>query len=161
VGTPLIHLLYPIPKVVFLPVLMVLLGLGNAPKIVLLAMMIFFQTLLSVRDAVRVIPAPYLAAVRAFGATRWQVLRHVVLPASMPALFTSLRISVGTCIAILYLAESIAGSSGIGAFIALKWSMVQYPDMFAGIIAMALMGVLLYEVLELVEHYALRWQRAQ
>jgi len=161
IGTPLIHLLYPIPKVVFLPVLLVLLGLGNAPKVVLIALTIFFQTMLSVRDAVRIIPAPYLAAVRAFGASRWQVLRHVVLPASLPALFTSLRISVGTSIAILFLAESIAGSSGIGYYVVQMWSMLDYSAMFAGIIAMAIMGVLLYEVLELVEHVALRWQRAQ
>jgi NitT/TauT family transport system permease protein len=161
IGTPLVHLLYPIPKVVFLPVLLVLLGLDNAPKVVLIALTIFFQTLLSVRDAVHVIPAPYLASVRAFGASRWQVLWHVVLPASLPALFTSLRISVGTSIAILFLAESIAGNSGIGYYVVQMWSMLDYSAMFAGIIAMALMGVLLYEALALVEHVVLRWQRAQ
>ena len=159
-ATPLIHLLYPIPKVVLLPILLVLLGLGNTPKVVLIALTIFFQTLVSVRDAARAIPAPYLAAVRAFGASRWQGVWHVVLPAVLPGLFTSLRINVGTAIAILFLAESIAGSSGIGYYIMQMWSMIDYPAMFAGIIAMATMGVLIYEALELVEHLALRWQRA-
>jgi len=158
-ATPLIHMLYPIPKVVFLPVLLVLLGLGNAPKIVLIALTVFFQTLVSVRDAVRVVPASYLAAVRAFGASRWQVVWHVIWPASLPALFTSLRINVGTSIAILFLAESIAGDSGIGYYVMQMWAMIDYPAMFAGIIAMAVMGVVLYELLELVEHFALRWQR--
>ncbi|MCL2315803.1 MAG: ABC transporter permease [Actinomycetia bacterium] len=161
VATPLIHLLYPIPKVVFLPVLLVLLGLGNAPKIVLIALTVFFQTLVSVRDAVRVIPMPYLAAVRAFGANRWQTVWHVVLPAALPGLFTSLRINVGTAIAILFLAESIAGDSGIGYYVMQMWAMIDYPAMFAGIIAMAAMGVAIYESLELIEHVALRWQRAQ
>ena len=161
VATPLIHLLYPIPKVVFLPVLLVLLGLGNAPKVVLIALTVFFQTLVSVRDAARAVPAPYLAAVRAFGANRWQTVWHVVLPASLPALFTSLRINVGTAIAILFLAESIAGDSGIGYYVMQMWAMIDYPAMFAGIIAMAAIGVALYETLELVEHVALRWQRAE
>jgi len=160
VATPLIHLLYPIPKVVLLPVLLVLLGLGNAPKVVLIALTIFFQTLVSVRDAVRAIPTPYAAAVRAFGASRWQVMSHVVLPAALPGLFTSLRINVGTAIAILFLAESIAGSSGIGYYVMQMWAMIDYPAMFAGIIAMATMGVVIYEVLELIDHVVLRWQRA-
>jgi len=161
VATPLIHILYPIPKVALLPVLLVLLGLGNAPKVVLIALTIFFQTLVSVRDAVRVIPAPYVSAVRAFGASRWQVIWHVVLPAGLPGLFTSLRINVGTSIAILFLAESIAGNSGIGYYVMQMWSMIDYPAMFAGIIAMALMGVAIYEALELVDHIVLRWQRAE
>jgi len=159
VGTPLIHLLYPIPKVVFLPVLLVLLGLGNAPKIILIALVIFFQTLVSVRDAARAIPPPFLAAVKAFGAKRWDVIWQVILPATAPAVFTSLRINVGTAIAILFLAESIAGNSGIGYYVMQMWGMLDYQAMFAGVIAMGVMGVLLYEILELIEHLALRWQR--
>lgn len=159
VGTPLIHLLYPIPKVVFLPVLLVLLGLGNAPKIILIALVIFFQTLVSVRDAARAIPESYLAVVKAFGAKRWDVIWQVILPATAPAVFTSLRINVGTSIAILFLAESIAGSSGIGYYVMQMWGMLDYQAMFAGVIAMAVMGVALYELLELIEHVALRWTR--
>ena len=160
VGTPLIHLLYPIPKVVFLPVLLVLLGLGQAPKVILIALVIFFQTLVSVRDAARAIPEPLLKSVRAFGAKRFDILWQVILPATTPALFTSLRINVGTSIAILFLAESIAGDSGIGYYIMQMWGMIDYQAMFAGIIAMAVMGVALYEILELIEHLGLRWQRA-
>jgi NitT/TauT family transport system permease protein len=60
---------------------------------------------------------------------------------------------------VLFLTESIAGKSGIGAFITQAWAMLNYKQMFAGIIAMALMGVILYEALNLVEKRFLDWKQ--
>ena len=156
--TPLSYLLYPIPKVVFLPVLLVLLGLGNAPKIVLIAAVIFFQTLVTTRDAAHNIDPSLMDTIRALGTTRLQKVRLVILPAVLPDLFTALRINVGTSIAILFLAESIANTSGIGGWISNAWGMLDYGAMFAGIIAMALLGVLLYEAVALAERLMVRWK---
>ena len=160
VFAPLIYITYPIPKVVFLPVLMVLLGLGNSPKIVLIAIIVFFQILVTARDASKAVPEPSVLSVRSLGASRWDVYRHVVVPAALPDIFTALRIGTGTAIAVLFLAESIAGSSGIGYYIVDAWGRIDYPAMFAGIIGMGLLGVLLYEVLDAVEVWATRWRRA-
>jgi NitT/TauT family transport system permease protein len=87
------------------------------------------------------------------------VARHVVVPATLPEVFTSLRINVATAIAILFLAESIAGTSGLGFAITDAWGMVDYPKMFAGIIAMALLGVALYETLNFIEQRLLDWKQ--
>lgn len=160
VFAPLIYITYPIPKVVFLPVLMVLLGLGNSPKIVLIAVIVFFQILVTARDASKAVPEPSVLSVRSLGASRWDVYRHVVVPAALPDIFTALRIGTGTAIAVLFLAESIAGSSGIGYYIVDAWGRIDYPAMFAGIIGMGLLGVLLYEALDAVEVWATRWRRA-
>ena len=157
---PLLYLLYPIPKVVFLPVLMVLLGLGDAPKIVLIGMVIFFQTLVTARDSSKSISPASIMSVRSLGARPLQIAVDVVLPASLPDVFTSLRINTGTAIAILFLAESIAGTSGLGYYIVNAWGMIDYPSMFAGIIAMALMGVVLYELINLLESRLTRWKKA-
>ena len=161
VFAPLLYLLYPIPKVVFLPVLLVLLGLGDAPKIVLIGIVIFFQTLVTARDAARNIPEGHITSVRSLGASGLQIARHVVLPASLPDVFTALRINTGTAIAILFLAESIAGNTGLGYYISDAWGMINYPAMFAGIIAMALLGVVLYELINAIEHRLLRWKSPQ
>ncbi|MDR1775725.1 MAG: ABC transporter permease subunit [Actinomycetes bacterium] len=158
IAAPFLYLLYPIPKVVFLPVLLVLLGLGNAPKIVLIGVVVFFQTLVTARDAARNIDAQYLMSVRSLGASRMQTARHVVVPATLPEVFTALRINVGTAIAILFLAESIAGTSGLGYYIVQAWGMIDYHAMFAGIIAMALLGVIIYEALALAERALIRWR---
>jgi ABC-type nitrate/sulfonate/bicarbonate transport system permease component len=160
VAAPIIFLTYPIPKVVFLPVLLVLLGLGNTPKIALIAIIVFFQILVTARDAAKAVPEASILSVRSLGASRFDIYRHVVVPAALPDIFTALRIGTGTAIAVLFLAESIAGSSGIGWYIGDAWGRIDYAAMFAGIIGMALLGVVLYEALDAVEMYATRWRRA-
>ncbi len=160
VAAPLMFITYPIPKVVFLPVLLVLLGLGNAPKIALIALIIFFQILVTARDAAKAVPEASVLSVRSLGSTRTDVYRHVVVPASLPDIFTALRVSTGTAIAVLFLAESIAGTNGIGWYIVDAWGRIDYPAMFAGIIGMALLGVVLYEALDAVERRATRWRQA-
>lgn len=160
VFAPMVFLIYPIPKVVFLPVLLVLLGLGNSPKIALIALIVFFQILVTARDAAKAVPDGAVLSVRSLGAGRLDVARHVVVPAALPEIFTALRIGTGTAVAVLFLAESIAGTNGLGWFIVDAWGRIDYPAMFAGIVAMALLGVVLYETLDLVEARATRWRRA-
>jgi len=160
VFAPIIFLTYPIPKVVFLPVLLVLLGLGNAPKIALIGLIVFFQILVTARDAAKAVPDASVLSVRSLGATGGQVARHVVVPAALPEIFTALRIGTGTAIAVLFLAESIAGTNGLGWYIVDAWGRIDYPAMFAGIIAMALLGVVLYEALDAIESRVTRWRSA-
>ena len=155
---PVLYLLYPIPKVVLLPILLVLFGLADAPKIVLISLTVFFQVLVAVRDAVKAVPESALVSVRALGGSAWDEYRHVYVPATLPAVFTSLRIGVGTAIAVLFIAEAMAGSTGLGYFIMQSWSMVNYPRMFAGIIALALLGLVLYAVFDLLERRLTRWR---
>ena len=155
--SPVVFLLYPIPKVVFVPVLLVLLGLGNTPKVVLIAIVIFFQTIVSTRDAARTVSRSFVDAMLALGMTRWQVTWYLVLPVSLPAVCTAVRINIATAIAILFLAESIAGSSGLGYYIVQMWGRLDYAAMFAGIIALAVLGVVLYEGVAAVERRWLGW----
>jgi len=157
---PLIFLTYPVPKVVFLPVLLVFFGLGNVSKVVLISAIVFFQILLTARDAARAVPEGAVLSVRSLGASRLDIARHVVFPAALPEIFTALRISTGTAVAVLFVAESIAGTDGLGWFIMDAWGRIGYPRVFAGILAMALAGVLLYEAIEVAERISTRWRRA-
>lgn len=159
VFAPVLYFLYPLPKVVLLPVLIVLLGLADAPKIVLIALTVFFQVLVTVRDAAKGVPEESVVSMRSLGAGRFDVYRHVIIPATLPDLFTALRISSGTAVAILFFAESIAGSTGLGYFIVDAWALLAYPKMFAGIIAMAVLGVILYEIFDIAERRLTRWRR--
>ncbi|MGI6033753.1 MAG: ABC transporter permease [Coriobacteriales bacterium] len=158
---PVLYVLYPVPKVIFLPVLFILFGLGGQAKVILIAIAVFFQTLVSMRDAAKEVPAGALVSLRSLGASGWQCFTNVVVPSTLPALFTSLRISTGTAVAILFIAESMAGSTGLGYFIMHSWSLLEYERMFAGIVAMAVLGVAFYEVFELCEHHATKWRRVQ
>jgi len=156
---PLIFILYPIPKVVFLPVFLFLLGIGDVSKIVLITVIVFFQILVTTRDAAREIPNQSIMSMQSLGATKWQIYRHVIYPASLPKTFTAIRIASGTAIAVLFFAESFATEEGLGYFIMDAWSRFNYADMFGGIVAMAVMGLLVYELLELLESRLCPWSK--
>ena len=158
---PVLYILYPLPKIVLLPILLVLLGLADAPKVALISLTVFFQVVVVIRDAAKAIPQATVLSVRSLGGSRWDVWRHVVLPATLPELFTTLRVSSAVAIAVLFFAEAIAGSTGVGYFIMESWAMVNYPRMFAGIIALAVMGVAVYEAFDVAERRLTRWRKAR
>ncbi|MDO5044110.1 MAG: ABC transporter permease [Coriobacteriia bacterium] len=157
---PFLFLSYPIPKVVLLPVLLVIFGLGNLPKIMLISLTVFFQVLMSMRDAALQVNPSYIASVQSLGANSWEIYRHVIVPAVMPNLFATLRIASGTAIAILFIAESMAGTTGLGYVIINAWGLIDYPQMFAAIIAMAMLGVLIYEIIASIERKITAWTKA-
>jgi len=150
---PFIYLLYPVPKVVLVPIVLLLLGVGDLPKIVIITMILFFQILVLVRDAASGIRPELLISVRSLGAGRRALYRFVYLPASLPAILTAVRQSIGTAIAVLYVAELFATKYGLGYYIYLEGSsLFDYPRMYAGIVAMSLLGFGLYAVVDAVEH---------
>ena len=133
--SPVAYILYPIPKIAFLPVLMILFGLGNEPKIILIITIIIFPILLAARDGVREIPRELFFSVRSLGLNRRQTYLDLVLPAVLPKIISALRISIGISISVLFFAENFATAYGIGYFIMNSWAMVSYVEMFAGILA--------------------------
>lgn len=149
---PLIAILYPIPKIVFLPVIYVLLGITDVSKIFLIAVIIFFQILVVVRDEAANLHPELLLSVRSLGAGRRALYKYVYLPASLPAVLTALRVSVGTAVAVLFIAEQSLTTYGLGYYIVVEtYQILRYPEMYAGILAMSLLGVLLYFIIYCVE----------
>ena len=157
-ASPLVYLLHPLPKVAFLPLLMLFLGLGDASKIALMGLVIFGQLFVGARDSARSIPPALLDTVRSLGFGRAGILRRAIFPATLPALLSSLRISLGTAIAVLFLSETFASMDGLGWYIMDAWSRVDYPDMYAAIMALSAVGLALYLALDAIEALALRWR---
>lgn len=156
---PIVYLLYPIPKSVFLPLIIVFLGLGDTPKIFLITLILFFQILVAARDAAKGVPQQSLYSMQSLGANRWQIYRHVIWPSSLPKILTSLRISIGTAIAVLFLAESFASEEGLGYLIMSAWGRQEPGEMFAAIMGMALLGFGAYILVDLLERTWCRWQK--
>ncbi|NIM96168.1 MAG: ABC transporter permease subunit [Anaerolineales bacterium] len=157
--SPMIYLLYPIPKVVFLPIILLLLGIGDLPKIAIIFLILFFQILVLVRDQALSIRPELLNSVRSLGAGRRGLFRFVYLPASLPAILTALRQSIGTAVAVLYIAELFATRYGLGYYIYLQGStLFDYPKMYAGVIAMSILGLSLYFFTDWLHHHLCRWQ---
>lgn len=157
--SPLIYLLYPIPKVVFVPLVLLFLGLGDAPKILIIYLILFFQILVLVRDQAAALRPELLLSVRSLGAGRRALFRFVYLPASLPAILTALRQSVGTAVAVLYVAELYATQRGLGYYIYINGStFFDYPAMYVGILAMSLLGVGLYSGVDYLEKRLCPWK---
>jgi len=162
---PLIAIIYPIPKIIFLPVIYVLMGISDFSKITLIAIIIFFQILVVVRDEASSLKKELILSVKSLGAGRRALFKYVYLPASIPAVLTALRISVGTAVvltalrisvgtavAVLFIAEQSLTSYGLGYYIVVEtYQVLLYPEMYTGIMGMGLLGVLLYFAIYSIE----------
>ncbi len=155
---PILYLLYPVPKIALLPAIILLAGLGNVSKVLTIALVLFFQLCVAVRDAVRSIPEAYFLSVRSLGAGRGASFRYVILPALLPGLLAGLRIGTGTALAVLFFAETFYTGFGLGFFIMDSWMRIDYVSMFAGILAIALLGIGLFAVLDAAERLLCRWR---
>jgi NitT/TauT family transport system permease protein len=149
---PLVYLTYPIPKIVFLPVVLLFLGIGDASKIFIIFLILFFQVLVVVRDQAAALRPELLYSVRSLGAGRRALLRYVYLPATLPAVLTAIRLSIGTAVAVLFFTESFATTAGLGYYVIVDtFSRLAYPEMYAGVVAMSLLGLVLYFVVDYLE----------
>jgi len=156
--SPAVYLLYPIPKVALLPIILLFLGLGNLSKIFFVSLVIFFQFYLNLRDETAGISRQYFDSLTSLGGRKTDELRHIIIPALLPRIFSSLRMTLGTAIAILFLAETFATRRGIGWYIMDAWSRIAYTEMYAGILALSLTGFFLFLILDLSESLFCRWK---
>lgn len=157
--SPFIYLLYPIPKVVLVPVVILFLGIGDVAKIAILFLILFFQILVLVRDQASGIAPQLIQSLRSLGAGRRALFRFVYLPASLPAILTALRQSIGTAVAVLYITELSATKYGLGYFIYYKGStLLDYPAMYAGVIAMSMLGLGMYFSVDWLEQKWCKWK---
>jgi NitT/TauT family transport system permease protein len=157
--SPLVYLIYPIPKVVFVPVILLFLGINDLSKIVIIFLILFFQILVVVRDQAASITPELVYSVRSLGAGRRGLFRFVYLPASIPAILTGLRQSIGTAVAVLYIVELIATQRGLGYYIYFHGStLFDYPKMYAGVMAMSLLGLGMYFAVDQLHRKVARWQ---
>ena len=159
IARPLIYLTYPVPKIVFLPLALLLFGIGDLSKIMLLSLILFFQLLITARDSARSVSRSAKYSLKSLGANRWDLFIHVIWPSTLPSIFTALRIATGTVVAVLFFVESIGARYGIGFYILDAWGRADIPQIYAGILVLAVMGVILYETFDILERVYCRWSQ--
>jgi ABC-type nitrate/sulfonate/bicarbonate transport system permease component len=154
---PTLGALYTIPKLALLPLMLLIFGLGDLPGQLLVGLGIFFISWLTVLEAVLQIPEGYREAASSFGVRRLRAVRHVVLPAILPALFVGLRISIGQAVLIVITIEYLIGDKGIGFRIWHSWSLFAADQMYVGIVTVALLGFVLQSVVQFVGAKVAPW----
>lgn len=154
---PTLSALYTVPKLALLPMLLLIFGSGEAPKIILIAITVFFFMWLSAMAAVLDVSDGYREAARAFRAGRWQMFRYVLLPATLPQILVGLRLSSGVAVLMMVGAEFAQGNDGIGKFIFQSWTLFLADRMYVGIVAVALMGLAFSLAIGLLARILVRW----
>ncbi|MFI1918339.1 ABC transporter permease [Nocardia sp. NPDC020380] len=158
---PLFSALYALPKVAVLPLLLLIFGLTETPKILAVAITVFFVLQINTLAGVRQIDPRTLEAARAYRATGWRSIRFVLFPACLPAVFTGLRVAAGLGIAVVIAVEFVASDSGVGYLIWNSWQLFQPERMYAGLLTAALLGACITGLIAAVELLVMPWRRTQ
>ena len=149
--TPIFSTLYTIPKVAIFPLLLLLFGLGDMSKFVLIAIGVFFLVFFSTLGGVLQIPPIYFDVARTAGASHRQIMWGVALPASLPSVFTGLKLATGHAYVLIAASEIIGAKSGVGFYIWTSWQLFSIARMFIGIVLISLMGYLSMVLIEQIQ----------
>ena len=154
---PLTELARPIPAIAIVPVAILLFPTDEAGIVFITFLAAYFPIMVSTRHAVRALPTIWEDSVRTFGGNSWDVLRRVVLPGILPGLFGGLSVGMGVAWICVVSAEMISGRLGVGYRTWQAYTVLNYPDVFVGIITIGVLGFGTAAAVELIGRRATRW----
>lgn len=155
---PIIAATYPIPKSAIFPLLLLIFGLGEASKVAMVAMGIFYPVVINTVAGVANIPTIYLDVGRNFGADRWQFFWTIAIPGALPSIMAGIKLGVGMGLILIVIAELTGADSGIGFMIWNAWQVLNVETMYVGLLVIAILGFVFTLILDLVERRLLPWQ---
>lgn len=158
VGNPLIAATFPIPKIALLPLLILWLGIGEASKIAVIMLGVFFPMAINTYTGVRNADPLLIRAAVSFGAGRWSLIRKVMLPSALPMIFAGLKLGAGTSLLLLVAAEMIAANAGIGFLVLHAQNLMETTKLMVGIVLLSVLGVCSHWLLVRLERVAIPWK---
>jgi NitT/TauT family transport system permease protein len=146
-----------IPKVAVVPILVIWFGVGTIPAVITAFLIAFFPILVNVAVGIATVEPELQDVLRALGASRWQVIRKVGLPRSMPYFFASLKVAITFAFVGTIVAETVASNNGIGNLMLVASSRFEVPLAFAGLLVTSVMGIGMYLITALIERRMTGW----
>lgn len=159
VADPFVAALHPVPKTALLPLLIVLLGLGEASKVTTAALAAFFPVLINAMAGVAHISPVHFEVARNFRAGRLKVLTRVVLPGSLPMVLTGVRLGFNSALVVTIAVELIYARRGVGAMIWQAWETMRIEELYVGIAMAALLGMAFSSLLRHAARRLAPWHR--
>jgi ABC-type nitrate/sulfonate/bicarbonate transport system permease component len=156
---PWLIITYPIPKLALFPLLVLLVGLGEPPIIILLTIAVFYVVAINLIAGVLAIKPVILDVGRDCGASFWQTVRTVALPASLPHIMTGLEISMGIAYIVLIAAEFVGARTGLGAVIWNSWQLFDVSPMYVSIVTISVLGYGSVMGLRYLAELLMPWQK--
>ena len=154
---PIVAAVYPLPKLSLLPLIFIIFGIGEISKVIIVALAGFFLVLLTTAHGVMNIDPVLIQAGRNYGAKGIKLFSKVILPATMPAIFNGLRLSLGICLLVIVAAEFVAANHGIGYLIWISWSTLSVKKMYVGLIVIGALGITFTKGLEALSKWIMPW----
>ncbi|MEO3858624.1 ABC transporter permease [Acrocarpospora sp. B8E8] len=155
---PLIAATYPIPKSAIFPLFLIIFGLGEASKIAVVAVGVFFPMVINTAAGVLEIQPIYHDVGRNFEAGRLQTFRTIALPGAMPLILTGVKLAVGMALMLIVVAEMLGGSDGLGFLIWNAWATFRVETMYVALIVISALGVILSLALNEMERFLAPWR---
>ncbi|VEP11765.1 ABC-type nitrate/sulfonate/bicarbonate transport system, permease component [Hyella patelloides LEGE 07179] len=154
---PIIGIVRYMPAPAFIPLLIIYLGIDEAPKIALIFIGTVFFNILMIMDAVKFIPKDLIETTYTLGGSRWQVLTQVIMPYVVPSIIDTLRINIATSWNLVVVAELLAASEGLGRRIILAQKFLKTDEIFACLIILGLIGFILDLSFRLLLRFTCKW----
>ena len=154
---PLVELVRPIPPIAWIPISILWFGVGNLSAFFLVALGAFFPIFSNTYDGIKNVKNIKIKTALNFGASRKQIISHVLLPGSLPSIFTGFRISLGIVWMIVITAELVGATSGLGYMIQLNRILLQTDNVIMGMIVIGIIGYLMNKLMIILEKKIIRW----
>lgn len=155
-----ISALYATPLVAIAPILILWFGIGPPSKIAVVFLMAIFPILINTAAGVRNTDASYIEVARSFGATRVQIIWKVMIPAAVPFVVTGIRLAIGRAIVGVVVGELFGARAGLGFLIFTAGQTFDVPQLFVGVITLAVLGMVLTFGMKWIENWIARWRRS-
>lgn len=158
---PVIHFYRMVPPLALIPLMIVLFGIGQTPKIIVISLAAFLTNVIAVVEGVKNVDRTLINAARVLGLSSAAVFRRVIIPASLPYLFVGMRVAIGACWATLVAAEMIAAQAGLGYEMQQAQVYYDLPTIFVDIIVIGLLGLLMDRCLHVASSRLTSWQETR
>src|SRR6266436_4301540 len=155
---PLIAALFPIPKVALMPLLLLAFGFGDASKIALVAIAVFFPVIVNTYVGAANIERIYWDVAKNYGASQTVMFTRIVFFGALPMIFAGLRIALAVSFIVLVAAEFVATKAGIGYLIWNSWELLQVDIMFVGIVTIGVLGLITSALFQEIERKVIPWK---
>jgi NitT/TauT family transport system permease protein len=156
--TPIVYSIYPIPKIALLPLIILWLGIGEMPKVTIIALGVFFPVVINTFSGVKNVDPMLIKAAVTFGSNHVNVIRKVILPGSLPMIFAGLKLAAGTSLLLLVSAEMIAAQQGIGSMVLHYGNLMITTKLMVGVLLLSLLGLLFNRGLQWLEQKLVPWK---
>jgi NitT/TauT family transport system permease protein len=155
---PVVSFLYPLPKLALFPLCLIIFGLGDTSRVVLIALAAFFPLLINTLAGVQQINPDYFEIARSYGASPLIEFQRVILPGSLPSMLSGLRLAVGNALVTAIAVELMNAQVGLGAVIWLAWETLRTSELYVALLMTALVGIASHLLLEFLSRRLVAWQ---